>query len=344
MQLIRSDCWRNMMKVPEEIRKVERPANTVVLDRGPKYGEYRYIVQYRAVDKERKKAGERNIVLGYIINFKYVPFVPIEFSFSFGGGAFAHAVSADILEDLCAAFGDDDGQFLYALALVRAVKPALMPDRIAPFYTNSYVGKVFPDIELGEQSIRQRMENVKKRPIARYFKLRQERSGSVPGKNVSAVRAADSDLIAYTYTPDAWDLVTIDRTDSTDYCGQNSAADIALAMLLSFPAARFPAKAKDTVLFLDALSLSIILRMMKRADDAGVLKDLSYFEMIDLLNESCKDYKTESDNMLKNQNWSWLPTESVTIINALQFMESTINNRRRVPWRSKKKGESAIRG
>ena len=59
------------MRVPEEIRKVERPANTVVLDRGPKYGEYRYIVQYRAVDKEEKKAGKRNIVLGYIINYNF---------------------------------------------------------------------------------------------------------------------------------------------------------------------------------------------------------------------------------------------------------------------------------
>lgn len=329
------------MRVPEEIRKVERPANTVVLDRGPKYGEYRYIVQYRAVDKEEKKAGKRNIVLGYIINYKYVPFVPIEFSFSFGGGAFAHYVSADILEDLRIVFGDEYGCFLYALALARAVKPALMPDRIAPFYTNSYIGKVFPDIDLTEQSVRHHLESIKKKSVTHYFKLRQERAG-LDGMT-SGTQAAGSDIVVYTYSPDTWDLLSMGGASSTENCGQNPAADIALSMLLSFPVVKLSAKINDALLFTDALSLSIILRMMKRASDAGVLKDISYFEMMDRLNEACKDYKTEPDTMFKNQNWSWLPTESVTIINTLQFMESTINNRRRVPWRSgtKKKADES---
>lgn len=324
------------MKVPEEIRRVERPANTVVIDRGPKYGDYRYIVQYR--NKSEGSQKKRNLLLGYIINMKYVPFVPIEFSFSFGGGAFAHTVSKDILEDLCAAFGDEDGRFLYCLALVRAVKPALMQDRIAVFYINSYAGKVFPGFDLSEAGILQRMACIKKRPVSCYHRLRLERTGSACGKFASGTIAAGYGTMGYTYVPDTWDLLSMACTDDASACGRNLSADIALAMLLSFPAAKLPAKMKDAGLFLDELSFSIVLRMMKRAWDLGVLETVSYFEMIDLLNACCKDYKAEPETMLKSQNWSWLPTEGVEIINSLGFMDEPrpIQNRRRVPWRNKK--------
>jgi hypothetical protein len=60
----------------------------------------------------------------------------------------------------------------------------------------------------------------------------------------------------------------------------------------------------------------------------------SYFaELLDLLNSCCKDYKASGNDMMRDSNWSWLPTDGVSCINELGFMEEINKKRRRVPWR-----------
>lgn len=325
------------MKVPEEILRVERPANTVVLDRGESKGDYRYIVQYRARKGSSGEKNERNLLLGYIINGKYVEFVPIEFSFSFGGGAFAHDVSKDILTDLRAVFGRKDGLFLYILALTRAVKPTLVPGRIAQFYTNSYIGKTFPDFDMTEAGIKKRLNRIKDENFKHYKERIRSRVPDTAqllysGVCISEPAGVSIQTLSYVYTPDKWELISVKKVYDARVCGHNPAADIALAMLQAFPAAENPQRR----LFLDMLSLSVILRMMKRARETDVLKKISYFDMVDLLNNCCKDHKTEPENMLADGDWSWLPTDGVSVINDLGFMAPIVKKRRRVPWRKKK--------
>ena len=96
------------MKVPEEIRKVERPVNTIVEDSG-RDGPKRYSVRARGSIKyvQGKNPQPHNgKVIGHIINNRFVPvhdnsadeISPAELSY--GSVALAKSVCDDITDDL----------------------------------------------------------------------------------------------------------------------------------------------------------------------------------------------------------------------------------------------------
>ena len=94
------------MSVPEEIRKVSRPVNTIVEDSGSD-GMYRYAVRSR--NGARYHGGNpmpRNgRVIGHIINGQYVPIVDKTAisgpdMLSYGSAALFHSVSGDLLQSL----------------------------------------------------------------------------------------------------------------------------------------------------------------------------------------------------------------------------------------------------
>ena len=279
------------MKVPEEVRKVPRPANSVVIDKGPGSEPYRYIVQYRAANKTAEL--KRNYLLGYIIDLKFVPFVPIEFSFSFGGGAFAHSVSGDILADLCGAFGERGGNFIYVLGLIRAVKPYLGGGRIAPFYANSYIGKIISGMDLSAGNIDEYLSGISEKDTERYFSMRKGGNGS-----------------------------------------SSAVSEVYRSIFEFYPLLSEDAKSSDEILeFVNSIAIGIASAMYARAEGCGLLNEYTFAELLDLLNSCCKDYKASGSDMMRDSNWSWLPTDGVSCINELGFMEEINKKRRRVPWR-----------
>ena len=327
------------MKVPEEIRKVPRPANTVILDKGPDNYPYRYVVQARANNKSAEY--ERNIVLGYIVDMKFVPFVPIEFSFSFGGCAFAHSVSKDIHTDLTETFGKKTGDLIYTVGVMRAVKPYLRFDRLASFYANSYIGRAVPDVDLSAGSLSGLFDGIDKTLVPDYFKKRSAFAGNAVMKDI------DIDLVLFrtkksyrvSCDSESWTVTGYDtgtRTGRPKKDGEELERYLSLGLIMfgQFPLS--PGTDEENIWlqeFLDIVSLSVLIRMAKSAVDSGLTSEVSFPEIIETLNECCKDHKTKADELLFVSNWSWLPADGVRYINSLRFMEEISRKRRRVPGR-----------
>ena len=95
------------MAVPEYIRKVPRPVNTVVVDNG-KDSPNRYAVRERAGTKYIRDGNpqpKNGKVIGHIFNGTYIPLHDKTAAsgpdmLSYGAAAFAKSVSSDILTDL----------------------------------------------------------------------------------------------------------------------------------------------------------------------------------------------------------------------------------------------------
>ena len=94
------------MAVPESIRSVARPSNTIVEDNG-REGPNRYAVRLRAGVKyvpggnPQPRNGK---VIGHIVDGKYVPVnAPVADArpeiLQYGASAFVHSVSEDLLSD-----------------------------------------------------------------------------------------------------------------------------------------------------------------------------------------------------------------------------------------------------
>lgn len=148
------------MAVPESIRKVSRPSNTIVEDNG-REGLNRYAVRLRAGIKyipggnPQPRNGK---VIGHIIGGKYVPVnAPVQDSrpemLQYGASAFVHSVSADLLEDLQRIFALKDAYSIMAIASLRVMRPSIPSNRLASFYRKTFINKFYPGAALSENTV-----------------------------------------------------------------------------------------------------------------------------------------------------------------------------------------------
>ena len=111
------------MAIPEYIRKVPRPVNTVVVDNG-KDGPNRYAVRERAGTKYIRDGNpqpKNGKVIGHIFDGAYIPLNGKTAAsgpdmLSYGAAAFAKSVSADILADLLDVYPAKDACTVMAIA------------------------------------------------------------------------------------------------------------------------------------------------------------------------------------------------------------------------------------
>ena len=148
------------MGIPESIRSVKRPVNTVVIDQGgnsPK----RYAVRCRASVKYVKNGNPQPIsgkIVGYIINGQYVPrqtvVTPVFPEFlSWGGAAFVKSVSEDILQDLYKVMDCKNAILTLVLAALRILYPRVPNSRLRSRYQKSYLSIFYPDVALSENTV-----------------------------------------------------------------------------------------------------------------------------------------------------------------------------------------------
>ena len=148
------------MPVPEEIRKVKRPTNTIVEDNGGD-GPNRFAVRERACVKyvaggnPQPRNGK---VIGHIVDGRYIPKdAPVAESkpnqLSFGADAFAHSVSSDLLSDLLDVYAPEDAYRIMAIATLRVTKPSIRSRRLASRYRRSFTSKFYPGCHLSENTV-----------------------------------------------------------------------------------------------------------------------------------------------------------------------------------------------
>lgn len=177
------------MVIPEDIRKVERPVNTVVIDSG-KDSPHRYAVRERAGSKYVPGNNNQPVngkVIGHIIDGKFVPKSenpenPIEHR-SYGAIALARSVSEDICSDLQKKF-PEKASFIMAISLLRATLPEITDNRIQTEYDDTAVGVFLPDLSFSENKIQVHLKELesKKNDIFDYYRIR---SASTESKNLA---------------------------------------------------------------------------------------------------------------------------------------------------------------
>ena len=148
------------MGVPEEIRAVERPKNTVVLNTG-RVGPKQYPVRERNGVTYIHHGNPQPIngkVIGHIVGNKFVPIkqrpaIDGPDSLSFGSSALVFSVIGDVEDDLYAEMDVRDAQTLLAAAMLRIIKPGIVLHRYSTYYNLTYVRSYYPGLGLSASSI-----------------------------------------------------------------------------------------------------------------------------------------------------------------------------------------------
>lgn len=148
------------MAIPENIRKVPRPVNTVVVDNG-KDGPNRYAVRERTGIKYIRNGNPQprnGKVIGHIFEGAYVPLGGKTAEsgpdmLSYGAAAFARSVSSDILADLVDVYPVKDACAVMAIATLRIIHPSITADRMGTHYRRTFVCRHYPGAALSANTI-----------------------------------------------------------------------------------------------------------------------------------------------------------------------------------------------
>jgi len=148
------------MAVPEKVRKVQRPKNTVVDDNG-RDGPLRYAVRERAGIKYIPGGNPQprnGRVVGHIVDDRYVPVQENTASsgpdmLSYGASAFVKSVTADLLSELLAVYPPQDAYAIMSIATLRVIKPSITSNRISSHYHRTFVCRDYPGAALSPNSI-----------------------------------------------------------------------------------------------------------------------------------------------------------------------------------------------
>lgn len=148
------------MAVPENIRKVPRPVNTIVEDNG-REGPNRYSVRertsikYVAGGNPQPRNGK---VIGHIVDGRYVPVHEAVTEsapdmLSYGAAAFVYSVSEDILSDLMNVYSAKDAYTIMTIASLHILKPSIPANRLATHYNRTFIRKYYPGVALSANTV-----------------------------------------------------------------------------------------------------------------------------------------------------------------------------------------------
>ena len=177
------------MGVPEEIRKVKRPINTVVY----KVKEGTYGVRERAGLKYGPDGKPRPVngkVVGHIVNGKYVPLVAdmsrIPMFLSYGSSALLKAFSDDIYDDLLSVYPIEAAKTIMAMASLKVIRPSIRCGRYSSEYERTYVSVYYPECALSRNRISSFVSSVGKDSGKREMFF-QKRISRIPGNHPIAI-------------------------------------------------------------------------------------------------------------------------------------------------------------
>lgn len=172
------------MGVPEDIRKVPRPKNTIV-DDNKRDTMYRYAVRERAgakyVSGGNPKPRNGNVI-GHIIDHKFVPIEEKTSNdghvyLSYGAAALFHSLSTDIFDDLLAVYPPGDVAKIMAIAGLRIIRPGVSARRMSTHYEGTFLCQYYPGAALSESTICHflKLLGQDERKRVRFYQLRMQR-------------------------------------------------------------------------------------------------------------------------------------------------------------------------
>ena len=170
------------MGVPQDIRAVPRPKNTVVIDTGGK-GPLRYCVRARnkAVRTAKGFQPRNGKVIGHIVDGAFVPVssrMKAKERRTLGCALLVADLDADLRARLAAHLGDKDADLVLALASLGILHPDLGEDLRAAQYKASLASLVFPGLDLSEKSIHALYAKIGKKGADELFRSLGQANGS----------------------------------------------------------------------------------------------------------------------------------------------------------------------
>lgn len=147
------------MAIPEEIRKVERPKNTIVRE-NKNGGRFRYMVIERVgcKRKEGKNIPINGKTIGHIIDGKYVEgrrkLTQREITLKdWGEYALFSKEGKTVLEELKDVYDIKDAEKMYVIALLRIARPDIPDYMLSDAYERSWLSKTMPDTALDKNTV-----------------------------------------------------------------------------------------------------------------------------------------------------------------------------------------------
>lgn len=148
-----------IMAVPESIRAVKRPVNTIVEDSG-RDSLFRYSVRERGeiiyVPGSNPKPMNGKVI-GHIINGEYVPkaekTIKKPEEMSYGACALIKSEADDIYRDLLAVYPANDAAAIMSVAFLRVLKPRIASNRYTTEYERTFTHVYYPGASLSKNSI-----------------------------------------------------------------------------------------------------------------------------------------------------------------------------------------------
>ena len=174
------------MAVPEEIRKVPRPVNTIVEMRVNADGVPRYLVRERkgTVYSDGRSRPVNGGVIGYIVDGRYVPrpeagpVLPDEKDMqTWALERLAVDSSADVIEDLRREYTEKDAEMLYSMAILRIRNPGLKNSRMRRDYEESLLSELYPSLPMSKNGVSEFLQKIggATRRTQRFLRNRVER-------------------------------------------------------------------------------------------------------------------------------------------------------------------------
>lgn len=147
------------MKVPPEIRNVDRPPDTIVYAFGK--DPVKFNVKLRTYTKVNGKTVQTDgETIGSIIDMKFVPLErrkPIRYDNTdikyWGVTQLAINLTSDILEDLLVVYARDDAIKTYVIAILRASDEKLVDYELGDAYDMDYISVTYPRVPLSKDTV-----------------------------------------------------------------------------------------------------------------------------------------------------------------------------------------------
>ena len=146
------------MRVPKEIREIERPARTVV----EPYQSGKYAVRTRVdiIDGKGDIKFRKNQVIGYITDSyhpirqeKELKSVGRIESKQYGAVNLLNILCKDLLNDLGEFYHYRDAEWIYCAALLRASYPGIPDCKLRARYIHSFVSEFYPGVAMNRDHV-----------------------------------------------------------------------------------------------------------------------------------------------------------------------------------------------
>lgn len=176
------------MSIPEEIRAVPRPKNSIVHAYGKNKDHYSVIARAGCVWKNGKAYPVNGATIGHIIDGVYVPIEkpaaePVSFSpvtlKNWGSAQLCFDQISTLKEELLSFYTPEDAEKILAIAILRVVNPGIKDYELKEEYDSSFLSELMPGVALSRNTVCTFVKNLGKAydRIRSFMKLRAEKVG-----------------------------------------------------------------------------------------------------------------------------------------------------------------------